>query len=1051
MESVLVLVACAVIAIPVMSIWALVRASTLRAEMARLEHERVTDRELVSNLQKRMAKLEAAMRTTVDASAADLPEGPKAAPPVAPPQPTVQPPIVDPAPDVIPTVDAPVADAGDGPRGPESIAARIEGADPAQDHKTVWPTATGGRSAAAERRAQKTDPAEPSGPSYVDKAMEWLKENWFLAAAAASLALSGLFLIQYSAQHGLLSPAARIWAALGLGLALIGGGEIIRRRMGAGDEDATGGASDYLPSTFAGAGLFTLFGAFVAARHMYHLIGAEQAFAGLIATALLAVLLGWFYGPLLACVGILAAAIVPFIVGGGTGPEPVLFAYYAVLAIAALGVDALRRWVWVSGLGVGGSILASFALWFAWSQTNGSPVDTPLHLWLLGTLAVITLAAAVAPKHSFTPVYEGAVLHDPQARVFIGSAFALGFATVWVAAVSSQMTVFWTALAVQAAMALGVVIWLKRSAPLAWMLGVPMAAFTMVVLAWSDRYALVQGLSGPAGDNMAQIDAGRAVPQWIGQLPGVLPALLLGVAVFYSAAAFVMMRRSGTQGGGFAIPKVPGSEPELAIAARLNRRVAQMFAAMNGALIWALVAACFAPVVAGVLELIWAPADVMGRGPWAAAVMGVAAAMVILTERSLHGAPEGEAAHDPSGAIASPAHQRAALFAIAALTMISLSLTIVLSDMALSVSLAVMVVLAALADRKMNLPALAVFAQAGTIIIGARLTSEALGLGIFITSPQVGLGELLLWSGVTMALLFAAWKMLQARARSAARITIESALFVLGAVLASETVARIWGDILPDHAQAGLNAALFFVLLGAQLWRMQIGGEIIQWVRRGLAALFALGGGFALFAASVVLNPLWLPQERVLGPFLLDTAAIGLALPAVILAFLARLLPRALKEAPQDAKLALYGVAGWCGAAYGWIELRRLWHGRDVALGFGVMQSEMYVYTVLMLIAAAALFYIAFARRSVLLRKVATGLVAVTIAKVFFLDVGGLDGLWRVASFLGLGLALGGLAWLTRLMSAQWERVAPADAIAGDDGGGDHSDGPQDPPERPET
>jgi len=33
----------------------------------------------------------------------------------------------------------------------------------------------------------------------------------------------------------------------------------------------------------------------------------------------------------------------------------------------------------------------------------------------------------------------------------------------------------------------------------------------------------------------------------------------------------------------------------------------------------------------------------------------------------------------------------------------------------------------------------------------------------------------------------------------------------------------------------------------------------------------------------------------------------------------------------------------------------------------------------------------------------------------------GLTGLIRVASFLGLGLALSALAWLSRAMSARWE------------------------------
>jgi uncharacterized membrane protein len=44
--------------------------------------------------------------------------------------------------------------------------------------------------------------------------------------------------------------------------------------------------------------------------------------------------------------------------------------------------------------------------------------------------------------------------------------------------------------------------------------------------------------------------------------------------------------------------------------------------------------------------------------------------------------------------------------------------------------------------------------------------------------------------------------------------------------------------------------------------------------------------------------------------------------------------------------------------------------------------------------------------------------IAVTIAKVFLIDMSGLNGLVRVASFFGLGLALMGLAWLNRAMES---------------------------------
>ena len=43
-------------------------------------------------------------------------------------------------------------------------------------------------------------------------------------------------------------------------------------------------------------------------------------------------------------------------------------------------------------------------------------------------------------------------------------------------------------------------------------------------------------------------------------------------------------------------------------------------------------------------------------------------------------------------------------------------------------------------------------------------------------------------------------------------------------------------------------------------------------------------------------------------------------------------------------------------------------------------------------------------------------LLGLNIAKIFLIDLAGLHGLWRGAAFMGLGLALLGLAWMYRNM-----------------------------------
>ena len=127
---------------------------------------------------------------------------------------------------------------------------------------------------------------QPQGPIVLTAARAsavgvWMQRNWIYVISAASLALAGVFLVQYSVQNGLLPPWGRVMAAYLLGLGLIAGGEVVRRRRG----DDEGSDTAYLPSVFAGAGLVTLFAASVAAQQMYGLIGPELTFGLLMATA----------------------------------------------------------------------------------------------------------------------------------------------------------------------------------------------------------------------------------------------------------------------------------------------------------------------------------------------------------------------------------------------------------------------------------------------------------------------------------------------------------------------------------------------------------------------------------------------------------------------------------------------------------------------------------------------------------------------------------------------------------------------------------------------
>ena len=114
-----------------------------------------------------------------------------------------------------------------------------------------------------------------------------------------------------------------------------------------------------------------------------------------------------------------------------------------------------------------------------------------------------------------------------------------------------------------------------------------------------------------------------------------------------------------------------------------------------------------------------------------------------------------------------------------------------------------------------------------------------------------------------------------------------------------------------------------------------------------------------------------------------------------------------------------YAIAGIYAAGYVILETRRLFRGDDLSV-YGVTDGELYAYTLLMLVTSIVVLLLAYKRRSVGLRKLAMAGVALTIAKVFLVDMSGLSGLTRVFSFMGLGLALLGLTWLNRVLAAGW-------------------------------
>lgn len=816
-----------------------------------------------------------------------------------------------------------------------ALEAALVGGDASQ--AKVAPAATQAEAETAPEPAPAAMTSPPKPPGLVTRLTGWLRGNWPVAVAGVSLALAGVFLVQYGVEQGLLTPAMRVLAALGLGAALVVVGDVLRRRHG----DAAA-----VPSGLAGAGLVVLFAAVLSARALYGLVGPGPALGALVAVAALAILLGWFHGPVLSALGLSGAGAAPFLVGGESAVAWLFFYYFVLLAVVGLAVDAARGWRWLSWLAL---VVAGTGAMLLYQ--GGVAAEHFLAFW-----ALVVLAAVLVP---------GARPYPRHAAPSLGRRLLAGGA--W-----PGLPVMLAAATLAAASGAGVLVGLEaESALLAW-LALAFLAGMAAALALGTR-----GAPGIADLTALPVAAALALVAFDGDAGGALVTAFRAARLPEAAAPLAA-----------TILMVAGAGLSLLFAMRMRG------AGATPAILWALGAALTGPGVAMVLELTWQPGAVLGGYAWALHIMGLAALMVALAARAAKGLPEPRLV--------------AAIFAGAALTLIALALFVVLSKAALTLALAVMVLATAVIDRRFDLPLLGLVAQAGVAVIGYRLVIDP---GFEWAVQEATRADVALAHLGPLVLLSAAWGLLGARDRAMTRGVVESAIWSIAAITLSVVLMRMLGKLgAMGHAGLGLTATVWLSVALAQLWRLRGAGAGLRALRRTLAVIAGTAALALLAAQAVLTNPalpfLW-RRELVIGPPVFDSLAAAYLPVALVLAVAAWRMDHLPRWMRHIFTAGASGYAAW----YLALEIRRLWQGRDLS-GPGVLEGELYSYTVALMAGALGGLALAVLRRSEGLRRIAMAGVALTVAKVFVIDMGGLAGLWRVAAFLGLGLSLAALAWI---------------------------------------
>jgi uncharacterized membrane protein len=211
--------------------------------------------------------------------------------------------------------------------------------------------------------------------------------------------------------------------------------------------------------------------------------------------------------------------------------------------------------------------------------------------------------------------------------------------------------------------------------------------------------------------------------------------------------------------------------------------------------------------------------------------------------------------------------------------------------------------------------------------------------------------------------------------------------------------------------EASLQSAVW---LAAGWWRARayvVSGRALDLYSGVL--LMGLGASCVALVQVLGQNPLMTTDS--VGPWpLLNVLALAYLAPAVFAVLIlhdSHLRP--LRELRLSAALAaLVLVLLWSS-----LEVRHWFQGEVLLLTRGTTNGEYYALSAAWLVLSLSLLAAGVLRGDALYRHGALAVLLLTISKVFLFDMAELQGLYRVASFLGLGLSLVGIGFLYQRFS----------------------------------
>lgn len=801
----------------------------------------------------------------------------------------------------------------------------------AQPKSTMPPPPAPGMSKPPAPRSGSTITAPPKSPATQVAAtktapptplwLQHLKANWMIWLGGASVGLSGIFLVKYSIDAGLLGPTARVSLAILTGLTFHAIAFWLKQRN-------TDDAADVFAALAGGASIM-IYAALLAAVHLYTLWPPGLVFTLLAAASMFTMALALLHGPVLAAIGILGAYAVPILVNTGSNNITGALIYAAIISFSAFW---LMRYVYRSWLWMG--TLAGALVWWVIALSSTVDIGTQLlYLFFLtyGLLAVghknWLLNQSMRVTEQLTPL----TLFNDKTRI-------------------TERRLFAAVIALLAAHLLTLV--LNETGRFSLLFGLLMPAMLLWYCRYQPLYALVGWISFAA---LASGLLARGLVESMLHYPldnnTPLIAMLAITPLLYTATSLWILRQHRINSG-----------------------------------LWVSLAS-LSPIVCLAIAYIRITA-LSTNWQWAVAALALGASYLHILHRQRR---------------LSPSPAVIASLTVAAHLAYSLAVIMVFREATLTLALAAQVITLVWLEKTYSLPLLAWVIKGLLGVVIARITLNPW----LLTYPTDQHWSLWVCGGSFVATAIATWL---ARERHKLQPWLQGAtLHLLALTLIFEVRYQLYdGHIFADtytFLEAAINTSVWGLLGNVYLYRARTSEHLGRFYTRCGSLLLTLSIANYGWILMLLKNPLWSPDNISATP-IFNLLLLAYGMP-VLLAILAYWL-----STERFRKLigAITAVMLWYFVS---IEIRHLWHG-TLNTYSAASNGEHYSYSMAWLVLAVIGSVIGIRFEKHLLYKGAMAFLMCVVAKIFLFDMSGLTGLWRVGSFMALGISLLGLSWLHR-------------------------------------